>query len=211
MKPVRVFLLAASLVAGASLLFGNHIEIEKVMEKDKTEVATLAGGCFWCTEAIFDRVKGVESVVSGYSGGHVINPAYREVTSGNTGHAEAIQITFNPAIISYTELLEVFFKTHDPTTLNRQGADVGTQYRSAIFYHSDEQRKTAEEIIAALNSENIWKNPMVTEVTEFSNFYPAEDYHQEYYDNNSNQGYCRMVIQPKLDKFEKVFRDKLKK
>ncbi|MEX0981809.1 MAG: peptide-methionine (S)-S-oxide reductase MsrA [Bacteroidales bacterium] len=210
MKSVRVFFLAAMLFA-AGLLFGNHIEIEKVMVNEKAEVATLAGGCFWCTEAIFDRVKGVQSVVSGYSGGDVINPAYREVTSGNTGHAEAIQITFNPAIVSYIELLEIFFKTHDPTTLNRQGADVGTQYRSAIFYHSDEQRKAAEEIIAALNSENIWKNPIVTEVTEFSNFYPAEDYHQEYFDNNSNQGYCRMVIQPKVDKFEKVFRDKLKK
>lgn len=209
MKQVRVFFLAALLFGGAGFLLGNYIEIEQFMEKENTEVATLAGGCFWCTEAIFDRVKGVQTVVSGYSGGDVINPAYREVTSGKTGHAEAIQITFNPEIVSYIELLEIFFKTHDPTTLNRQGADVGTQYRSAIFYHSDEQRKTAEEIIIALNSEKIWKNTIVTEVTQFSNFYPAEDYHQEYFDNNPNQGYCRIVIQPKLDKFEKLFRDKI--
>ena len=192
------------------MLVGNHIENERVMERSKIEVATLAGGCFWCTEAIFERVKGVRTVVSGYSGGHVINPAYREVTSGSTGHAEAIQITYDPVIISYVELLEIFFKTHDPTTLNRQGADVGTQYRSAVFFHTEEQRKLAEEIIVALDNEKIWKNPIVTEVTAFSNFYPAEDYHQEYFDNNSGQVYCRIVIQPKVEKFEQVFRDKLK-
>ena len=211
MKPVRVFFLAALLFAGAGLLVGNHIENERVMERSKIEVATLAGGCFWCTEAIFERVKGVRTVVSGYSGGHVINPAYREVTSGSTGHAEAIQITYDPAKISYVELLEIFFKTHDPTTLNRQGADVGTQYRSAVFFHTEEQRKLAEEIIVALDKEKIWKKPIVTEVTAFSNFYPAEEYHQEYFDNNSGQGYCRIVIQPKVEKFEQVFRDKLKK
>jgi peptide-methionine (S)-S-oxide reductase len=180
------------------------------MNEQKTEVATFASGCFWCTEAIFDRVKGVQSVVSGYSGGHVVNPSYREVTSGRTGHAEAIQITYDPTEITYVELLEIFFKTHDPTTLNRQGADVGTQYRSAVFFHSEEQKKTVEEIILALNSEGIWKDPIVTEVTGFSNFYPAENYHQEYYDNNPGQGYCRVVIQPKLEKFKQVFEDKLK-
>ncbi|MCF8345964.1 MAG: peptide-methionine (S)-S-oxide reductase MsrA [Bacteroidales bacterium] len=180
------------------------------MNENKSEVATFASGCFWCTEAIFNRVKGVVSVVSGYSGGEVVNPSYKEVCNGNTGHAEAIQVTFNPDEVSYVELLEIFFKTHDPTTLNRQGADVGTQYRSAIFYHTPSQHEQAVAIIDALNSEKIWKDPIVTEVTAFSNFYPAEDYHQEYFDNNGNQGYCRMVIQPKVEKFEKVFRDKLK-
>lgn len=181
-----------------------------IMSEDNYEVAIFAGGCFWCTEAIFERVKGVLTAESGYSGGHIVNPSYREVCTGNTGHAEAIRITFDPSIVSYVELLEIFFKTHDPTTLNRQGADVGTQYRSAIFYKSPEQRKQAEEIIEALEREHIWKDPIVTEVTAFTNFFVAEDYHQEYYDNNASQGYCRMVIQPKIDKFEKVFRDKMK-
>lgn len=184
--------------------------MNKISGQEKPEIATFAGGCFWCTEAIFDKVKGVHSVVSGYSGGHVINPAYREVTMGTTGHAEAIQLSFDPSVVTYIELLEIFFKTHDPTTLNRQGADVGTQYRSAIFYHSEEQKKKAIEIIDALNSEMIWKNPIVTEVAEFSNFYEAESYHQEYFTANPNQGYCKMVIQPKVDKFTKVFKDKLK-
>lgn len=181
-----------------------------IMSENNYEVAIFAGGCFWCTEAIFERVKGVLTAESGYSGGHVVNPSYREVCTGNTGHAEAIRITFDPSVVSYVELLEIFFKTHDPTTLNRQGADVGTQYRSAIFYNTPEQRNQAEEIIQALEREHIWKDPIVTEVTAFTNFFTAEDYHQEYYDNNANQGYCRMVIQPKIDKFEKVFRDKLK-
>lgn len=176
----------------------------------KTEKATFAGGCFWCTEAIFDQVKGVISVESGYSGGFVKNPSYREVTRGSTGHAESIQVTYDPSVISYLELLEIFFKTHDPTTLNRQGADVGTQYRSAIFYHNDEQRKMAEDIIKELNNEQIWRDPIVTEVTAYTNFYKAEDYHQEYFANNPQQGYCRIVIQPKVEKFEKIFKDKLK-
>lgn len=182
------------------------------MQKDnyKNEVATFAGGCFWCTEAIFDQVKGVETVVSGYSGGKVKNPAYREVTSGTTGHAEAIQVTYDPGVISYLELLEIFFSTHDPTTLNRQGADVGTQYRSAVFYHSEIQREMAEQVINQLNKEDIWEDPIVTEVTKFTNFYKAEDYHQEYFMNNQDQGYCRIVIQPKVAKFTKVFKDKLK-
>ena len=198
-------------VLNAGLTSSNHLnQINQSKMNDKYELATFAGGCFWCTEAIFDQVKGVISVVSGYSGGHIKNPSYREVTTGSTGHAEAIQFTFDPEIISYIELLEIFFKTHDPTTLNRQGADVGTQYRSAIFYHSDKQKREAEEIIKALNEEEIWKNPIVTEVTSFSNFYEAEDYHQEYFANNPNQGYCRIVIQPKVEKFKKVFEDKLK-
>ncbi len=184
----------------------RKIDTINIME----EKATFGNGCFWCTEAIFERVKGVLSVVSGYSGGSVKNPGYKEVCSGITGHAEVVQITFDPSVLTYIELLEIFFKTHDPTTLNRQGADVGTQYRSVIFYHNKIQRETAEEIILELNKEKIWSNPIVTEITEFSIFYPGEDYHQEYFENNSNQGYCRMVIQPKVDKFSKVFKEKLK-
>lgn len=204
-------ILAAGLII-ASMILLSGMKNEKTMHMTQKDYkkATFAGGCFWCTEAVFDQVKGVKSVVSGYSGGHIKNPAYREVTSGRTGHAEAIQLTFDPGEISFIELLEIFFSTHDPTTVNRQGADVGTQYRSAIFYHSEDQKFAAEEIIAELEKENIYPNPIVTEVTEFSNFYPAEDYHQEYYINNPDQGYCRIVIQPKLEKFEKVFKDKLK-
>ena len=175
------------------------------------ETATFGSGCFWCTEAIFERVKGVESVVSGYSGGSVINPTYQEVCNGTTGHAECTQIKFDPAIVSYDELLEIFWKTHDPTTLNRQGNDVGTQYRSVIFYHNENQKQKAEYYKNKLNEENIWDKPIVTEITRFEKFYPAEDYHQEYYDNNPNQGYCAYVITPKVEKFEKIFKDKLKK
>ncbi len=210
MITTSLFIVMAFFISGVTVPdHYNNAENKHIMNNNY-ETATFAGGCFWCTEAIFDQVKGVKSVTSGYAGGDVINPSYREVTRGTTGHAEAIQISYDPDVISYIELLEIFFKTHDPTTLNRQGADVGTQYRSAIFYHTNAQRKKAEEIITALNKENIWKNPIVTEVTEFSNFYPAEDYHQEYYENNPNQGYCRIVIQPKLEKFKKVFEDKLK-
>lgn len=176
----------------------------------KEEKATFGNGCFWCSEAIFEKVKGVSSVVSGYSGGHVKDPAYKEVCSGLTGHAEVIQITYDPAVVTFLELLEIFFKTHDPTTLNRQGADVGTQYRSVVFYHSEEQKKETEEIISSLDREGIWKNPIVTEVSALEKFFPAEDYHQEYFENNTTQGYCRMVIQPKVEKFTKVFKDKLK-
>jgi len=208
MKKNRI--LIALLIGAMPLLNAMQFNKQENMEDRKSEIATFAGGCFWCTEAIFDQVKGVLDVKSGYSGGRVINPSYREVTRGTTGHAEAIQIQFDPSVISYTELLEIFFKTHDPTTLNRQGADVGTQYRSAVFYHSEEQRQTTEDIIEALNKEKIWKDPIVTEVTAFTNFYIAEDYHQEYFANNPQQGYCRIVIQPKLDKFTKVFKDKLK-
>ena len=178
--------------------------------KEKTEVATFGGGCFWCVEAIFEHVTGVHMVVSGYSGGHVANPSYKQVTSGTTGHAEVIQISFDPGEVNFTELLEIFFKTHDPTTLNRQGADVGTQYRSIVLYHNDEQRQEAEKVIKELDAAGIWNDPIVTRVEPFKSFYKAEGYHQEYFENYSNQGYCRVVIQPKVDKFEKVFRDKLK-
>jgi peptide-methionine (S)-S-oxide reductase len=178
--------------------------------KDKFEIASFGGGCFWCVEAIFERVNGVQQVESGYSGGHVINPDYKMVTSGTTGHAEVVQITFDPEVVSYLELLEIFFKTHDPTTLNRQGADAGTQYRSIVLYHNEQQNKLAREIIQDLDSEGIWNNPIVTTVEPFEEFYSAEAYHQEYFENNPNQGYCRLVINPKVEKFEKVFKEKLK-
>ena len=179
-------------------------------EKTLSE-ATLGGGCFWCTEAVFQRVRGVEKVISGYSGGTVPGkPTYREICSGRTGHAEVVRILFDPALITYRDLLLIFMGTHDPTTLNRQGADVGTQYRSIVLYHNDEQQKLARETIQQLDSEKIWRDPIVTQVEAFDSFYSAEAYHQEYYENNPNMGYCRMVITPKVEKFEKVFRDKLK-
>lgn len=174
------------------------------------EVATLAGGCFWCLEAVFDDLKGVVDVVSGYSGGTVPTPTYREVCTGSTGHTEVVQVTFDPAQISFREILEVFFTIHDPTTLNRQGADVGTQYRSAIFYHTPEQKATAEDVIRGLQSEKIWDNPFVTEVAPFQAFYPAEDYHQEYYAHNQYQPYCQIVIAPKVAKFRKHYLERLK-
>ncbi len=177
----------------------------------KNEVATLAGGCFWCLEAVYNDLRGVEKVVSGYSGGHVVKPTYEQVTKGNTGHAEVVQITFDPQVISYKELLEVFFTIHDPTTLNRQGADVGPQYRSAIYYHSPEQKAVADKTIADIGAAKIWNNPIVTEVSKFEAFYKAEDYHQRYYERNPNQAYCRMVIEPKVIKFRKQFFSKLKK
>jgi peptide-methionine (S)-S-oxide reductase len=180
-------------------------------EGEKFERATLAGGCFWCLEAVFDQLKGVEKAESGYAGGHVINPTYRMVCTGETGHAEVVQITFDPSIISFKELLQVFFTIHDPTTLNRQGADVGTQYRSAIFYHSPEQKDVADETIAELNATKVWDDPIVTEVTRLTDFYPAEDYHRDYYLRNPNQPYCQMVIAPKVSKLRKYFLDKLKK
>ncbi len=176
----------------------------------QTETATFGGGCFWCTEAIFRSLKGVETVESGYSGGKLKNPTYKEVCTGETGHAEVIQVTFNPKVISFHELLEVFWETHDPTTLNRQGADSGTQYRSAIFYHSQEQKETAEKYKAELNKENVFNKPVVTEITVFDQFYKAENYHQNYFANNRSQGYCQFVIVPKIEKFRKVFKDKLK-
>lgn len=175
------------------------------------EVATFGGGCYWCIEAIFQRLEGVEKVESGFSGGQVKNPTYREVCTGATGHAEVIQITFDTTKISFEEILKVFFTMHDPTTLNQQGNDIGTQYRSAIFYQNEAQKKVSEEIIAALNQAKAYPSPIVTEVTPFDVFYKAEDYHQNYYNDNSGEGYCRYVIQPKIEKFEKVFKDRLKK
>jgi peptide-methionine (S)-S-oxide reductase len=175
----------------------------------KYDIVTLGAGCFWCVEAIFERLDGVKEVTSGYSGGRIANPTYREVTSGRTGHAEVIQVTYDPDLIPFAKLLEIFFMTHDPTTLNRQGADVGTQYRSAIFYHTEEQKQIAGEVKSLLEKEKIWHDPIVTEITAFTRFYKAEDYHQEYYRNNPDQGYCRMVIAPKMEKFEKLFREYL--
>jgi peptide-methionine (S)-S-oxide reductase len=175
------------------------------------QTATLAGGCFWCLEAVYDEIKGVQSVESGYAGGQVENPSYRAVCTGDTGHAEVVQIHFDPNIVSYRDLLNVFFTIHDPTTLNRQGADVGTQYRSAIFYHDDEQKKIAEEVIRDLTAQKLWDRPIVTEVTKLDKFYMAEDYHQEYFARNPYQPYCQVVVAPKVAKFRKHFLEMLKK
>lgn len=176
-----------------------------------TQTAILAGGCFWCLEAVFDDLKGVQSVESGYSGGHVPNPTYKQVCSGETGHAEVVRVTFDPESISYHDLLKVFFAIHDPTTLNRQGHDVGTQYRSAIFYLDEEQKQAAEEVIRELTDARLWPNPIVTEVTKFDAFYMAEDYHQEYFANHPFQPYCMAVVAPKVAKFRKQFVERLKK
>jgi peptide-methionine (S)-S-oxide reductase len=175
------------------------------------EVATLAGGCFWCTEAIYKELRGVESVMPGYAGGHVANPTYKQVCTGETGHAEAIQVIYDPKVVSYADLLRIFLTTHDPTTLNRQGADIGTQYRSAIFTHSDAQAKEARKVIAEITREKLYRDPIVTEVTPFTSFYPAEDYHRDYFARNPEQGYCRAVIAPKVAKFREKHRDRLRK
>jgi peptide-methionine (S)-S-oxide reductase len=177
---------------------------------EQVDLATLGGGCFWCLEAVFEQVRGVEKVVSGYAGGTLANPSYRQVCHGDTGHAEVVQVTFDPAVLSYREVLEFFFAFHDPTTLNRQGADVGTQYRSVIFYHSPEQKQIAEETIATLNQLDPWGRPLVTEVAPAPTFYPAEDYHQGYYRNNPAQGYCQAVVAPKVVKLRQHFAAKLK-
>ncbi len=174
------------------------------------EVATLGGGCFWCLEPIYDELSGVKDVVSGYSGGTVANPSYEEVCTGRTGHAEVIQVTYDPQVISFKEILQIFFTMHDPTTLNRQGADVGPQYRSAVFYHNPEQKTITDEVIREIDSARIWKGPIVTEVSPLGVFYPAEDYHQEYYQRNPRQSYCQIVIAPKVAKFRKQYTDKLK-
>lgn len=179
--------------------------------EQNSEIATLAGGCFWCLEAVFNDLRGVEKVESGYSGGDVPNPTYREVCAGTTGHAEVVQVTFDREIVSFKEILEVFFTIHDPTTLNRQGADVGTQYRSAIFYHTPEQKMIAEQVIDELNEAKIWDDPIVTEVVPYTVFYSAEDYHQNYYEQNSNQPYCRAVIAPKVAKFRQKYLARLKR
>lgn len=174
-------------------------------------MATLGGGCFWCTEAIFTELKGVEKVESGYSGGTVANPSYELVCTGTTGHAETVQITFDPKVISFRDLLRIFFTVHDPTTLNRQGADVGTQYRSVIFYHDEEQKKVAEDVMKEVTAQKIWDAPLVTELAPAKPFFKAEDYHQEYFANNPNQGYCRIVIAPKVAKFREHYREQLKR
>lgn len=219
MKPILALLITglAALVSCAQKT-PNSTAVKKEKQTNMTTttlpataaVATFANGCFWCTEAIFEELDGVLSAVSGYTGGETVNPSYKEVCTGNTGHAECLQITYDTTKISFDELLEVFWQTHDPTTLNRQGADVGTQYRSGIFYHSEEQRIKAEAYKAELDKSGAFDRPIVTEITPFSVFYPAEDYHQQYYELNGNSNpYCRVVIQPKLEKFRKVFKDKL--
>ena len=186
-------------------------EFEASASDAKSEVATLAGGCFWCLEAVYNQLRGVSRVESGYAGGHIPNPTYQQVCTGSTGHAEVVQVTFDPASITFRDLLEIFFTIHDPTTLNRQGADVGTQYRSAIFYHTPAQKETAEQIISELNSEKVWDAPVVTEVAPLEEFYKAEDYHQEYYENNSSQPYCQVVIAPKVAKFRQKYFEKLRR
>lgn len=186
-------------------------EISNMETTENLNYATFGGGCFWCTEAIFDQLEGVIKVESGYSGGHIKNPAYREVVTGRTGHAEVIHITYNPTIIDFETLLDIFFNTHNPTTLNQQGADRGTQYRSAVFYHDNTQMEAANKMIRALDDAHVFEDKIVTEVTSFDAFYVAENYHQDYYQNNKSQGYCQVVINPKLEKFQKQYKDKLKK
>ncbi len=181
------------------------------MQQGTIQTATLGGGCFWCTEAVFSELKGVEKVQSGYSGGTVPNPTYEQVCTGRTGHAEVAQITFNPTVISYKEILQIFFTVHDPTTLNRQGADVGTQYRSVIFYHNEEQRMIAEQVVKEIEDAKIWDAPIVTQLAPFETFYKAEDYHQEYFKQNPYQSYCQVVVAPKVAKFRAHYRAKLKK
>lgn len=214
MKKHNLFI---KLFVGVILIFTSIIIYAQNIDKDremtnnnKFELATFGSGCFWCTEALFEKLSGVHEVVSGYTGGTTENPTYKEVCTGETGHAEVTQITYDPKVISFEELLEVFWQTHDPTTLNRQGNDVGTQYRSAIFYHNDDQKKLATVYKQKLEDENIFNNPIVTEITKFEKFYPAENYHQDYYEQNKSQPYCRMVITPKVEKFKKVFSKKLK-
>lgn len=207
MKLVSAYLLL--LIAGASCA-QQRDKSNQIIMKEGLSLATFGSGCFWCTEAVFQRVNGVQQVVSGYMGGKVKNPSYREVTTGMTGHAEVTQLTYDPSVISFDELLEIFWGTHDPTTLNRQGADVGTQYRSVVFYHTDEQKKLTESYKKKLDASKAFDTPIVTEITAASEFYPAEDYHQNYFNLNGNVPYCSYVIQPKLEKFKKVFAEKLK-
>src|SRR6187431_1584769 len=204
----KTIILACFLFTG--ILFSQNNTKTKKMTESNFETITLGGGCYWCVEAIYENLKGVKSVVSGFSGGKITNPSYEEVCSGTTGHAEVVQITFDKNVTNLDEIFKVFFTVHDPTTLNRQGADRGTQYRSVIFYSNEEQKTDAKSIIAELNNAKVYQNPIVTTLEPFTKFYKAEDYHQNYYANNKNQPYCQMVIQPKLEKFEKVFKDKLK-
>jgi peptide-methionine (S)-S-oxide reductase len=189
----------------------NSMNEEIIPTGKKTDTATFGTGCFWCTEAVFQELKGVLKATSGYSGGQVTNPSYEQVCTGTTGHAECLQVVYDPSVITYDELLEVFWEVHDPTSLNRQGNDVGTQYRSAIFYHNDEQKQKAEHYKAELNKSKAYDKPIVTEITAFTKFYPAENYHQNYFNTHGSQPYCSIVIRPKVEKFEKVFKSKLKK
>ncbi len=188
----------------------NKRTTNQMINTENLETVTLGSGCFWCTEAIFENLRGVATVESGYAGGHVDNPTYRQVCDGTTGHAEVIQLTFDPELITFDEILEVFWQTHDPTTLNRQGADVGTQYRSVVFYHNEKQKELAEKYKKQLDAEGVWSDPIVTEISPLSNYYKAEDYHQEYFRLNGSQPYCSFVVRPKVEKFKKIFKDKLK-
>jgi len=209
-KYIFLFLLI-SLTACNKSKDNNNFKDQEIMETTtKLDTATFGSGCFWCSEAIFERVKGVHKVISGYAGGTTENPSYEQVCTGKTGHAEVCQILFDPSVVSFADLLKIFWKTHDPTTLNRQGADEGTQYRSVIFYHSDEQKKITQHYKVELDNSGAWENPIVTEISPFTKFYPAEAYHQNYFANNPTQGYCSFVIAPKVEKFEKVFKEKLK-
>jgi peptide-methionine (S)-S-oxide reductase len=210
MKKATIYLIGLLIIVPYGLKSLTTQNTKMVNKEAGSKIAVFAGGCFWCTAAIFSQMKGVQKVVSGYSGGKVKNPTYKEVCTGLTGHAECTQITYDPEQVTFSELLEVFWMTHDPTTLNRQGADTGTQYRSAIFYMDEEQKQEAVDYKAKLEKEKIWSNPVVTEITKFDKFYPAEDYHQDYYQNNPNQGYCNIVITPKIEKFKKIFANKLK-
>lgn len=204
---IYLLLVVMSLVSCTNAQKSSEQKIEK---KEMSNIITLGGGCFWCTEAVFQRLEGVDTVISGYMGGHTQNPTYKEICTGETGHAEVIQVHFDPEKISLEEIFEVFFATHDPTTLNRQGADVGTQYRSVIFYENEQQKSLAEKTIAALNQANVFDNLIVTEISPAATFYPAEDYHQNYYNLNGSQPFCSFVISPKVQKLEKVFKEKLK-
>ena len=210
MRYISVFLFMLLFVSSTTTAQQQNQKAMNKENENRLETATFGAGCFWCVEAVFQQLKGVKSVTSGYSGGHVKNPAYREVTSGNTGHAEAVQIKFDPEQISFRQLLEVFWKTHDPTTLNRQGPDIGPQYRSAIFYHNEEQKRIAEESKNEMDRSGYYNNSIVTEIEPFTNFYVAEDYHQDYYDSNPNQPYCRMWIDPKMKKLQEQFGQYLK-
>jgi len=209
-KLIFLFLLISVTACNRNKENNNFQKKDSMETTTKLDTATFGSGCFWCSEAIFERVKGVHKVISGYAGGNVEKPTYEQVCTGKTGHAEVCQITFDSSIISFEELLKIFWKTHDPTTLNRQGADSGTQYRSVIFYHSDEQKKLAEHYKLELDKSGAWENPVVTEISPLLKFFPAEDYHQNYFANNPTQGYCSFVIAPKVEKFEKVFKEKLK-
>ncbi len=204
-RAMAIFIVAGMFMLSMVRPLAQNDQSYRHMEKTKRETATLAAGCFWCVEAVFEKLKGVENVSSGYSGGEVKNPSYKEVTRGNTGHAEAIQIQYDPHQISYEQLLEVFWRTHDPTTLNRQGADIGPQYRSVIFYHNQEQKKIARESKREMDQSGYFDDPIVTAVEPYQNFYRAEDYHQDFYRKNPNQPYCRINIDPKLDKLRQNF------